>query len=67
MLGGRFTLANNDLKIDEETMLQHYKGQRQSNMVSDSFRTEDSRLLSLAMIVVLTPLVYSIGEWLLRK
>lgn len=75
---GRFVLASNDLEIDDETMLQHYKGQQ---LVERGFRflkdkrfniaqvylKKEERIQALAMIMVLTLLVYSIAEWLLRK
>jgi len=75
---GRFVLASNDLEIDEETMLQNYKGQQSVERgfrflkdkrfnVAQVYLKKEERIQSLAMIMVLTLLVYSIAEWMLRK
>jgi transposase len=75
---GRFILASNDLEIDDETMLQHYKGQQSVERgfrflkdkrfhIAQVYLKKEERIQSLAMIMVLTLLVYSIAEWLLRK
>jgi transposase len=75
---GRFILTSNDLKIDEETMLQYYKGQQsvergfrflkdRSFRIAQVYLKKEERIQALAMIMVVTLLVYSIAEWLLRK
>jgi transposase len=75
---GRFILASNDLEINDETMLQHYKGQQSVERgfrflkdkrfhIAQVYLKKEERIQSLAMIMVLTLLVYSIAEWLLRK
>jgi len=75
---GRFVLASNDLDIDEETMLQNYKGQQSVERgfrflkdkrfnVAQVYLKKAERIQSLAMIMVLTLLIYSVAEWLLRK
>ena len=75
---GRFVLASNDLEIDDETMLQHYKGQQSVERgfrflkdkrfnIAQVYLKKEERIQALAMIMVLTLLVYSIAEWLLRK
>jgi transposase len=75
---GRFVLASNDLEIDDETMLQNYKGQQsvergfrflkdKSFHIAQVYLKKEERIQSLAMIMVLTLLVYSIAEWFLRK
>jgi transposase len=75
---GRFILASNDLAIDDETMLQHYKGQQAVERgfrflkdkkfhIAQVYLKKEERIQSLAMIMVLTLLIYSIAEWLLRK
>jgi transposase len=75
---GRFVLASNDLKIDDETMLQNYKGQQsvergfrflkdKSFHIAQVYLKKEERIQSLAMIMVVTLLIYSIAEWLLRK
>lgn len=75
---GRFILASNNLDIDDETMLQHYKGQQSVERgfrflkdkrfhIAQVYLKKKERIQSLAMIMVLTLLVYSIAEWLLRK
>jgi transposase len=75
---GRFILASNDLKIDDETMLQHYKGQQSVERgfrflkdkrfnIAQVYLKKEERIQALAMIMVLTLLIYSIAEWQLRK
>jgi transposase len=75
---GRFILASNDLKTDDETMLQNYKGQQSVERgfrflkdkrfhIAQVYLKKEERIQSLAMIMVVTLLVYSIAEWLLRK
>ena len=75
---GRFVLASNDLEIDDETMLQHYKGQQSVERgfrflkdkrfnIAQVYLKKEERIQALAMIMVLTLLVYSIAEWMLRK
>lgn len=74
---GRFVLASNDKNLDGELMLRHYKGQ---NMVEKGFRflkdksfrvaevylKKEERIEALSMIMVLSLLIYSVAEWVLR-
>jgi transposase len=66
------------MEIDDETMLQHYKGlqsvERGFRFLKDKrfniaqvYLKKEERIQALAMIMVLTLLVYSIAEWMLRK
>ena len=66
------------LRSIDETMLQHYKGQQSVERgfrflkdkrfhIAQVYLKKEERIQSLAMIMVLTLLVYSIAEWLLRK
>jgi transposase len=75
---GRFVLASNDTNLDGELMLQHYKGQNavergfrflkdKSFRVAEVYLKKEERIEALSMIMVLSLLVYSIAEWLLRK
>jgi transposase len=75
---GRFILASNDTKLEGELMLQHYKGQNavergfrflkdKSFRVAEVYLKKEERIEALAMIMVLSLLVYSIAEWILRK
>lgn len=75
---GRFVLTSNDLEIDDETMLQHYKGQQSVERgfrflkdkrfnIAQVYLKKEERIQALAMIMVLTLLIYSIAEWMLRK
>jgi len=75
---GRFVLASNDKTIDGELMLQYYKGQNavergfrflkdKSFRVAEVYLKKEERIEALSMIMVLSLLVYSIAEWILRK
>ncbi len=75
---GRFILASNDLNIDPDTILSYYKGQQEvergfrflkdkSFRVAEVYLKKEERIEALAMIMVLTLMIYSIAEWLIRK
>jgi transposase len=75
---GRFILASNDLNIDPDTILSYYKGQQavergfrflkdKSFRVAEVYLKKEERIEALAMIMVLTLMIYSIAEWLIRK
>jgi transposase len=75
---GRFILASNDLNIDHDTILNYYKGQQEvergfrflkdkSFRVAEVYLKKEERIEALAMIMVLTLMIYSIAEWLIRK
>jgi transposase len=74
---GRFILASNDLSLDPETMLDYYKNQSAVEkgfrfLKDKSFRTSEvylkkpERIEALSMVMVLTLLIYSVAEWLIR-
>ncbi len=74
---GRFVLASNDIHLDGETMLDNYKGQNvvergfrflkdKSFRVAEVYLKKESRIDALSMIMVLSLLIYSIAEWMLR-
>ena len=75
---GRFILASNDLSLDPETMLEYYKNQAavergfrflkdKSFRISEVYLKKPERIEALSMVMVLTLLVYSVAEWLIRK
>ena len=75
---GRFVLASNDKTLDGELMLQYYKGQNavekgfrflkdKSFRVAEVYLKKKERIEALSMIMVLSLLIYSIAEWMLRK
>jgi transposase len=75
---GRFILASNDINIDPDTILSYYKGQQEvergfrflkdkSFRVAEVYLKKEERIEALAMIMVLTLMIYSIAEWLIRK
>jgi len=75
---GRFILASNDTEIEGEQMLQNYKGQisvergfrflkDKQFLVAEVYLKKNSRIEALAMVMVLSLLVYSIAEWILRE
>jgi transposase len=75
---GRFILASNDLSLDPETMLDYYKNQSavekgfrflkdKSFRISEVYLKKTERIEALSMIMVLTLLLYSVTEWLIRK
>ena len=75
---GRFILASNNNEIDQNTMLSYYKGQQavergfrflkdKQFRVSKVYLKKEERIEALAMIMVLTLLIYSYAEWILRK
>ena len=74
---GRFILATNDLNLDPNTILSYYKGQQavergfrflkdKSFRVAEVYLKKPQRIEALAMIMVLTLMIYSIAEWMLR-
>ena len=75
---GRFILASNDLSLDPETMLEYYKNQAavergfrflkdKSFRISEVYLKKPERIEALSMVMVLTLLIYSVAEWLIRK
>jgi len=75
---GRFVLASNDITMNGELMLQYYKGQNavekgfrflkdKSFRVAEVYLKKEERIEALSMIMVLSLLIYSIAEWMLRK
>lgn len=75
---GMFILASNDINIDHDTILSYYKGQQEvergfrflkdkSFRVAEVYLKKEERIEALAMIMVLTLMIYSIAEWLIRK
>ena len=75
---GRFVLASNDLSLDPETMLEYYKNQSavekgfrfikdKSFRISEVYLKKPERIEALSMVMVLTLLLYSVIEWLIRK
>jgi len=75
---GRFILATNDVDLDPNTILSYYKGQQsvergfrflkdKSFRVAEVYLKKEERIEALAMIMVLTLMIYSIAEWTIRK
>jgi transposase len=66
---GRFVLASNDIAMGGELMLQYYKGPNavESFRVAEVYLKKEERIEALSMIMVLSLLIYSIAEWILRK
>ena len=75
---GRFVLATNDLDLDPNTILSYYKGQQavergfrflkdKSFRVAEVYLKKEERIEALVMIMVLTLMIYSVAEWMLRK
>jgi len=75
---GRFILATNDLNLDSNTILSHYRGQQtvergfrflkdKSFRVAEVYLKKLQRIESLATIMVLTLMIYSLAEWRIRK
>lgn len=75
---GRFVLVSNDTGLDPETMLNYYKGQQTVERgfrflkdkcfhVSEVYLKKEERIEALAMIMVLSLLIYSFAEWRLRE
>jgi transposase len=75
---GRFILASNDCDIDPEAMLTYYKEQstveRGFRFLKDSsfhaaevYLKNENRIAALAMIMVLSLLVYSVAEYGMRE
>jgi len=75
---GRFILASNDCDIDPEAMLAYYKEQstveRGFRFLKDSsfhaaevYLKNENRIAALAMIMVLSLLVYSVAEYVMRE
>ena len=74
---GRFILASNDLSLDPETMLDYYKNQSavekgfrflkdKSFRISEVYLKKPERIEALSMVMVLTLLIYSVAEWMIR-
>ncbi len=74
---GRFILASNDLSLDPETMLDFYKNQSavekgfrflkdKSFRISEIYLKKPERIEALSMVMVLTLLIYSVAEWMIR-
>jgi transposase len=74
---GRFIIASNDLNLDAEKMLDHYKNQSKvekgfrfikdkSFKVSEVYLKKPQRIEALSMIMVLTLMINSVAEWKLR-
>jgi len=75
---GRFILATNDVNLDPDTILRYYKGQQSVERgfrflkdkcfrVAEVYLKKEERIEALAMIMVLTLMIYSIAEWTIRK
>ena len=75
---GRFIIASNDLNLDAEKMLDHYKNQSKvekgfrfikdkSFRVSEVYLKKPQRIEALSIVMVLTLMVYSVAEWKLRE
>ena len=75
---GRFILATNDVNLDPDTILSYYKGQQSVERgfrflkdkcfrVAEVYLKKEERIEALAMIMVLTLMIYSIAEWTIRK
>ena len=75
---GRFILASNDLSLEPESLLGLYKQQvhvermfrflkDRSFRISEVYLKKPERIEALSMVMVLTLLVYSVLEWLIRK
>lgn len=75
---GRFVLASNDLSLEPEMMLEYYKNQSavekgfrflkdKSFRISEVYLKKPERIEALSMLMVLTLLLYSVVEWLIRK
>jgi len=75
---GRFILATNDRSLEPESMLDFYKQQShvermfrflkdRSFRISEVYLKKPERIEALSMVMVLTLLVYSILEYLIRK
>jgi transposase len=75
---GRFVLASNDRTINGELILRYYKGQNavekgfrflkdKSFRMAEVYLKKEERIEALSMIMVLSLLIHSIAEWMLRK
>ena len=75
---GRFVLATNNLDLNPETILHHYKGQMlvekgfrflkdKSFRVAEVYLKSEKRIEALCMVMVLCLMIYSYTEWLMRK
>lgn len=75
---GRFIIATNDVNLDPDTLLSYYKGQQEvergfrflkdkSFRVAEVYLKKEERIEALAMIMVLSLMIYSVAEWLIRK
>ena len=70
-------LASNELSLDPETMLDYYKNQSavekgfrflkdKSFRISEVYLKKPERIEALSMVMVLTLLIYSVAEWMIR-
>jgi transposase len=75
---GKFIVATNDLKLDNNEALKEYKGQQSVErgfrflkdplfFASSVFLKKPERIVSLGMVMVLSLLVYSVAQLKLRK
>lgn len=75
---GRFILATNVLDLDDEAVLNHYKGQMlvekgfrflkdKSFRVAEVYLKNERRIEALCMIMVLCLMIYAYTEWLMRN
>lgn len=75
---GRFIVATNDTKLDNNEALKEYKGQQSVErgfrflkdplfFASSVFLKKPERIVSLGMVMVLSLLVYSVAQLKLRK
>ena len=75
---GRFILATNDCSLNPERILDFYKQQihvermfrflkDRSFRISEVYLKKPERIEALSMVMVLTLMVYSILEWMIRK
>ena len=75
---GRFILSTNVRTLGSETILNHYKGQMlvekgfrflkdKSFRVAEVYLKSEKRIEALCMVMVLSLMIYSYTEWLIRK
>lgn len=75
---GKFIVAMNDIKLDDNEALKEYKGQQSVErgfrflkdplfFASSVFLKKPERIVSLGMVMVLSLLIYSVAQFKLRK
>ena len=75
---GKFIIATNDIKLDDNEALKEYKGQQSVErgfrflkdplfFASSVFLKKPERIVSLGMVMVLSLLIYSVAQFKLRK